>query len=115
MTEILLVLLIVGIAIANLTHVLTEIDLFERPRKLLGKIPLIGKLFTCKFCQSNWLALAAGIYLGMGISGEFPMVLRIVVFWQVIHWISRLAHKVEDGLPVTAVANVNVNGQGSGS
>jgi len=115
MIEILLILLLVGIATANLTHVLTEVDLFERPRKWLGRTPWIGKFFTCKFCQSNLLAIAAGIYLGIGISGEFPMALRIVVFWQAIHWITRLAHKLEDGIPVTAVANVNVNERESGS
>lgn len=109
MIEILLLILLIGIATANITHVLTEIDLFEKPRKLLAKIPFIGKVFTCKFCQSNWIALAAAWYIGTSISGDFPVILRVFVLWQAIHWVSRLAHKVEDGVPVTAVANVTVN------
>lgn len=124
MIEILILSVILGLAIANLSHVLTEIDLFEKPRTLLGKIPVVGKVFTCKFCQSNWMALALSVIVCWNVSSDqiwviwkmaMPLELRILVLWQAMHWISRIAHKVEDGIPITAVANVNVNGQGSGS
>jgi hypothetical protein len=116
MIEVALLVLIVGLAISNLTHILTEVDLFESPRRKLSKLFLIGKVFSCKFCQSTWLALAASIYISMEIwVSPIPLLVKILILWHAIHWVARRGHKLEDGLPVTAIANVNVNGQGSGS
>jgi len=100
--------LIFGVAIANLSHILTEIDLFERPRNWLGKIWLVGKVFTCKFCMADKMSLACS-FLVVYLTGLhwwlFP------AFWQLIHYISRAGHKLEDGIPVSAAANVSVNDQ----
>lgn len=124
MTEVLIIVLILGLAIANLSHNFTEVDLFEKQRTILGKIPVIGKVFTCKFCQSNWMALALAIVICWNVSDAqtwtiwkvaLPVGLRVLILWQAMHWVARVAHKVEDGIPVTAVANVNLSERESGS
>jgi len=121
MIEILVMAFIFAIATANVSHVLTEIDLFERPREWLGNLWLIGKVFTCKFCMSDKLAVLSALcflYLPdarWGVMAHLPLAVRIVVMWWAIHWIARGAHKLEDGVLVSAAANVVVNDQDSES
>jgi len=115
MIDLAILVVITGLACSNLSHVLTEVDLFQKIRDVLGKIPVVGKVFTCKFCQSNWMALLAAIYISMEMwnaptfGSGIPLLAKIIILWQAMHWVARKGHKIEDPIPLSMVASANVN------
>lgn len=64
MTEKLLVLLILALANATISVTLNRASIFDAPRGWLAKkSEFLGKLLSCPYCLSHWVAFAlVGIY-----------------------------------------------------
>jgi hypothetical protein len=95
MGEITLILL-VAIAIENITDILTTVDLLEKKREWFrNKFPKIGKLATCNYCQTWWLSGIVALFIPLTlVSGIFECaILGYVVKW-IVGWlvISRVAN-----------------------
>jgi hypothetical protein len=86
----LLTMLLLALAIENITDILVNLDLFEPLRvKFETMFPRIGKLARCKFCQSLWLsgiATATTVQLeGVLLLASWPALHLLTHFVRVAH------------------------------
>jgi hypothetical protein len=105
MLEFLFLFAILALAVANLSNLLTTVDLLECPRKWFERnFPRLAKLATCQLCQSFWMSGASSVFLSLwaweGFSGWVPIWARIPVVWLAIHLAARMIHLVVDGVPI---------------
>ncbi len=87
-----LTLILVALAIENLTDILVTVDFLEGWRaKFEAMFPRIGRLARCKYCQSFWLSGVAALLLPpIEVAGG------LVVLWFAIHLLAhfaRVAHE----------------------
>ena len=69
--------LLTVIAVENLSHILTTVDLLESPRAWLqDRLGKLGKLAACGYCQSLWLSVAAAYWL---VNGPLPFAMKWIV------------------------------------
>ena len=78
------------LAVDNLSHILTSVDLFERFRKWVQDNFKFGKLAVCAYCQSFWLSIPVAFWL---ISGDLPLIAKWVIVALAMH---RLANFVSE-------------------
>lgn len=70
-------------AIDNLSDMITYLDLFEKPRTWFqNKFPRLGKLATCRLCQTMWLSGFMSIWFFME---QIPLSIQFIVFWLALH------------------------------
>lgn len=104
MLEFVLLFLLVAMAISNFSDILATVDLLDRPRDwFVSRLPRLGKLATCKYCQSWWMSAASSPFLVMWAwpSGlQVPLWASIPVCWVALHFVAKTLHCVDDGIPV---------------
>jgi hypothetical protein len=70
-------------AIDNLSDMITYLDLFDKPRTWFqNKFPKLGKLVTCRLCQSMWLSGFMSIWF---FTEQIPLTIQFIVFWLALH------------------------------
>ena len=70
-------------AIDNLSDMITYLDLFNKPRTWFqNKFPKLGKLATCRLCQTFWLSGFMSIWFFME---QIPLPIQFIVFWLALH------------------------------
>lgn len=57
-------MLLLLLALENVADMFLNLDIFGKVRDLLGKIPMLGGAFSCKFCMMFWM-LAGALWLWM--------------------------------------------------
>ena len=84
------------LAVEDAARILTTVDLLERPRNWFqSKFPKIGKLATCRLCQSFWMSLAFGLAYPVGpFLLVFPEALalpaKVLLIWLSSHGLATL-------------------------
>jgi hypothetical protein len=93
-----------SMAISNLSDILTTVDLLVKPRDWFAlTFPRLGKIATCKYCQSWWMSGAASVGL---VSWAWPSVLpvpfwvSVLICWVALHLAAKTLHKLDDGIPI---------------
>ncbi|MBD3260368.1 MAG: hypothetical protein GF334_01600 [Candidatus Altiarchaeales archaeon] len=94
----LFVLLVVSFAVEALTEIVIKSEVFRPFRELIFKLgPFFQKLFTCGYCFSVWVALAAVSAvpdLVLPLSGVFGVNMLLTIL--VVHRLSNVIHNVID-------------------
>jgi hypothetical protein len=100
----LLLFALFSMAVANLSDLLTSVDLLDRPREGINEsFPRVGKIAIFKYCQSWWMSGASSPLLVFWAWPEglvVPQWASIVLCWFAIHMVARTLHRVDDGWPI---------------
>jgi hypothetical protein len=96
------------LAVENLSHILTTVDLLEPIRCWLqARLGKLGKLATCGYCQSFWLSIAAAYFL---INDPLPFAVKWIVVALAAHraanFISEFMERYMNRAPLNIFATV---------
>jgi hypothetical protein len=90
-------LFILGVlAVEDVATILLTVDLLDGPRTWArAKFPKIGKIVTCRLCQSFWLSLAFGLVFPVEPFRELipngpADILKVLLVWLPCHGLSMM-------------------------
>lgn len=81
-------MILLVLAVDNVSDMLTNLDLLEWARNILDKVPFFGKIGRCKYCQSFWL-------LGIAMC-PWIAVPSWAIFWLAMHRIVQFVGEFYD-------------------
>ena len=96
------------LAVENLSHILTTVDLLEPVRCWLqARLGKLGKLAVCGYCQSFWLSILAAYFL---INGPLPFAMEWIVVALAAHraanFVSEFGERYMNRAPLSIFATI---------
>lgn len=86
MTEVLVQIVVMGLACSTLSVTIARTDMFRWLRLRVARWGILVKLFTCHWCLGHWFALVA-----VALVNPWPTVEGFVMTWLAVTAVSGIA------------------------